>query len=273
MTEQIEKPGAQTQSLLTHSCEILRADFNAVSFDRHFHDTFSIGFVTSGLNAFSYRGRRVEVPAGAVCIADPGEVHDGGLMRKPWSYVNIFVPAELFQVINSEDGTGGELAFRSGGITHKESCVRIFKLFEALFAGNSDQARIDELAILAFGHLLRHHAINCPQTVTHPKMGPIAELAIEIMRDYQGKEVSLALLSTETGVSRYSVIRAVSSSIGITPVAYMTQLRIERAKRLIWKGMPIAEAALEAGFSDQSHLTRAMKRRLGITPGQLKLIP
>jgi len=82
--------------------------------------------------------------------------------------------------------------------------------------------------------------------------------------------VPLSLLARETGLSRYGVIRAVSSAVGLTPVAYMIQLRVVRAKALIHAGMPLAEAALEAGFADQPHMTRAMKRHWGITPGGVK---
>ncbi len=141
-------------------------------------------------------------------------------------------------------------------------------MFRILFIDNPDRTQVDELAILAFTHLLSHH-LACDHTVSRPGAGPIAKRAIEIMTDYRGKGISLGQLANETGVSRYAVIRAVSSAIGITPVTYMTQLRITRAKQLIRDGMPIAETAVEAGFSDQSHLTRVMKRYMGITPGSL----
>ena len=48
---------------------------------------------------------------------------------------------------------------------------------------------------------------------------------------------------------------------------YVEQLRVQRARQLIEGGTPIATAAVAAGFSDQSHLTRRFKRTLGITPG------
>lgn len=260
---------AQMLNILDHPCEILTADFNKSSFDRHFHETFSIGLVTSGMNAFSYRGRHIEVPAGAICIADPGEVHDGGLAGCPWSYINIFVPIGLFHTLLLELDGQRQVAFQTGGIKDKLSRLHLARLFKAALAAGTDKAKIDELAILAFGHLLRHYLVDRPQ-ITQAIKGSIANRAIEVMRDCAGKEVSLALLSAETGVSRYAVIRAVSASTGITPVAYMTQLRIHRAKQLIRDGVPIAGAAIEAGFSDQSHLTRAMKRLTGITPGKIK---
>jgi AraC-like DNA-binding protein len=43
---------------------------------------------------------------------------------------------------------------------------------------------------------------------------------------------------------------------------------VHKAKDLLLNGTPIAEAALEAGFFDQSHLNRVFKKFHGVTPGQ-----
>ena len=48
--------------------------------------------------------------------------------------------------------------------------------------------------------------------------------------------------------------------------------RVGEAKRLLEAGTAPAEAALEAGFSDQSHLTNQFKRLIGLTPGQYAAI-
>jgi AraC-like DNA-binding protein len=48
------------------------------------------------------------------------------------------------------------------------------------------------------------------------------------------------------------------------------QERVRRAKALLRAGRTPAEAAAEAGFSDQSHLTRHFKRLLGFTPGRYR---
>lgn len=44
---------------------------------------------------------------------------------------------------------------------------------------------------------------------------------------------------------------------------YLTSLRVESAREALASGASCAEAALAAGFSDQAHLTRAFKERLG----------
>ena len=261
---------AKILNVLEYPCEIITADFNSSPFDRHFHHTFSIGFITKGMNTFSYRGQTINVPTGAVCIADPGEVHDGGLAGMPWSYINIFVPISLFKDLNIEEETHRQVVFQTGGISNYKSCLLVSSLLKALLSNHNDQLRIDELAILTFNHLLNNHIVDSIQNTKKPEGSPIAKRALEMINDFKGKEVSLTLLGKEIGVSRYSVIRAVYSSIGLTPVSYMIQLRVEHAKSLIVNGMPIAEAAVETGFSDQPHLTREMKRRLGVTPGKFK---
>ena len=47
--------------------------------------------------------------------------------------------------------------------------------------------------------------------------------------------------------------------------------RLEQARRLIRDGHGLAEAALQAGFADQSHMTRLFGRQFGYTPGAWQL--
>jgi AraC-like DNA-binding protein len=62
--------------------------------------------------------------------------------------------------------------------------------------------------------------------------------------------------------------RVFKDGVGLTPHAYQDQLRVRLAKQLLAQQAPIAQAAVEAGFYDQAHLTRHFKRAVGITPGR-----
>jgi len=55
---------------------------------------------------------------------------------------------------------------------------------------------------------------------------------------------------------------------GLTPHTYLTQIRLRAARELLRRGSPLAEAALAAGFYDQSALHRHFKRAYAITPRQ-----
>lgn len=66
--------------------------------------------------------------------------------------------------------------------------------------------------------------------------------------------------------SPFQHIRRFKKDVGLTPHQYRIQDRIRTAKRLLANSVPIAEAALEAGFYDQSHLNRCFHRSIGMTP-------
>ena len=55
---------------------------------------------------------------------------------------------------------------------------------------------------------------------------------------------------------------------GLPPHAYLLQLRLGHAKRLLAAGEAPAAVAAAVGFVDQSHLSRRFKGAFGITPGQ-----
>jgi AraC-like DNA-binding protein len=81
---------------------------------------------------------------------------------------------------------------------------------------------------------------------------------------------SLAELAGLSGVSRFQLLRGFAREIGTTPHAYLVQHKVRLARRLLATGRSPADAALQAGFADQSHMTRAFVRQFGITPGRYK---
>jgi AraC-like DNA-binding protein len=77
---------------------------------------------------------------------------------------------------------------------------------------------------------------------------------------------SLASLATDLGLSRYQLLRAFRTTMGIPPYAWLAQYRVNRARALLESGLRPAEVAPLVGFADQAHLTRWFRRVLGVTP-------
>jgi AraC-like DNA-binding protein len=81
---------------------------------------------------------------------------------------------------------------------------------------------------------------------------------------------TLAELAALSGVSRFQLLRGFAHEVGTTPHAYLVQRRVRLARQLLAAGRSPATAAMLAGFADQSHMTRAFVRHVGITPGRYK---
>ena len=85
--------------------------------------------------------------------------------------------------------------------------------------------------------------------------------------------VRLRDVAAEVGVHPVYCARAFRRATGCTVSVYIQLLRLVDAGRLILdEGRPLAEAALRAGFADQSHFTRTCSRVLGFTPGRLRRV-
>ena len=115
--------------------------------------------------------------------------------------------------------------------------------------------------------MLRGHA---SQVVDEAAAMP-ARQRLQRVRDRLGDDPlnvpDLATLADSVGLSRFQLLRQFERAFGLTPFAWLLQLRAERARALIRDGLALAEAAAACGFADQSHMTRTFGRHFGYTPG------
>ncbi len=78
----------------------------------------------------------------------------------------------------------------------------------------------------------------------------------------------MAELAADAGLSRFELVRRFGQQNGVTPHAFQTNLRVDRARGLLATGVPPAEVAAVCGFADQAHLSRVFKRAVGVSPGR-----
>jgi AraC-like DNA-binding protein len=82
------------------------------------------------------------------------------------------------------------------------------------------------------------------------------------------RDVSLSELAKACGSSPFHLARAFNVQLGLPPHAYLNNLRVMHAKRMIRTGTALAEVAYAVGYCDQSHLNRRFKKIVGVTPSQ-----
>ncbi|MDB5460619.1 MAG: AraC family transcriptional regulator [Caulobacteraceae bacterium] len=136
----------------------------------------------------------------------------------------------------------------------------------------SSQMYVDYLARLLAAHLLRKHS-SLADTVIAPLGGlsrAQVERAIDYMESNLCEPLTLADVANASGLSPSHFARRFKSATGAPPHQYLISMRVERAKRLLLQREPIAEIALECGFSHQEHLTRVFRRLTGVTPASFR---
>ncbi|MBN1504162.1 MAG: helix-turn-helix transcriptional regulator [Candidatus Eisenbacteria bacterium] len=81
---------------------------------------------------------------------------------------------------------------------------------------------------------------------------------------------SVAQLGALLGVSREHLSRSFKKHLGCSVWAFMTALRVERAKELLCGDTTVKQVAKEVGFGSSSSLGRAFVRSLGVQPAQYR---
>jgi AraC-like DNA-binding protein len=236
------------------------------SFPRHTHEQFGIGVIERGAQK-SHSGRGpVEAGPGNTITVNPGEVHDGspiGDDGRAWKmlYIEPDILAEV--MLDMTDGGSQAFEFTSPVLTGTQIAGLFLEAFDAL-TGQSASPLGQEEVFLALLSTVRLESVRAG---TRSAIDPAISRARELIDDRPAAPVTLAELARESGMSRFQLLRGFASATGMTPHAYQVQRRTQLARRLIAGGAPLAGAAMDSGFADQSHMTRSFSRRFGITPG------
>ncbi|HKX10613.1 MAG TPA: AraC family transcriptional regulator [Stellaceae bacterium] len=99
---------------------------------------------------------------------------------------------------------------------------------------------------------------------------PIAR-ALEIIAARYAEPLTVAEIARAAGMGLSRFHEQFRSEIGLTPAEQLAATRLDHAEDLLRETrLPIAEIALEVGFSDQTALTRCFRRRRGVTPAALR---
>jgi len=233
------------------------------SFPRHTHDEYGIGVILSGAQR-SWSGiGLVESFPGDVISVNPGELHDGHPVDRAvrcWRII-YFDPVTLAQRLAPD--AAREIEFISPNLREPGLGHWVNLLFDRL-THNTDGLGIEEIVSYLVGRLVSKDRPECDR---RNYSAPVRKARKRIDEDPSG-QVSLAELAGLSGVSRYQIVRAFARELGVTPYAYVIQRRVRLARQLLVSGATLVEAALRAGFADQSHLTRAFARQYGVPPGR-----
>jgi AraC-like DNA-binding protein len=92
------------------------------------------------------------------------------------------------------------------------------------------------------------------------------QVAREFLHSKVSERISLEDMAREACLSRYHLHRAFMRTFGETPHAYLTTLRLNRARSLLKNGYSVTDASLEVGFSSMSAFSRLFRARFGIRP-------
>jgi AraC-like DNA-binding protein len=253
--------------------ERLEAFFTGHAYDDHRHDTYAFGLTMSGVQCFDYRGARRDSVTGQVIVLHPDESHNGRAgIDDGFRYRMIYVAPHL--IADALQDRVRHLPFRRDVVSNDA------RLFHALVDVLGDIDR--PLEPMAQDHVVATLAdalLPSDQASSRKALGRPVRIdapAIDRVREYLDGQLAAApdsaALEAVSGLDRFTLARQFRRRIGTSPYHYLVMRRLDLARHRLLAGMKLADAALSAGFADQSHFTRQFKRAFGVTPGNWRIM-
>lgn len=235
-------------------------------FPNHFHEHYVIGFVENGERCLSCRNKEYTIEQGSVLLFNPGDNHacvqsDNGTLDYRGFNISKEVMLDLSEEVTGKRQLPG---FSRNVVCDEEAICYLRPLHEMVMNGVGEFGKEESLLFLIstliqnYGQPFESCISECRQEI---------EKACEFIDKHFTERIYLDQICRHAGLSKSTLLRAFTKAKGVTPYRYLETVRINEAKKLLQKGVPPLEAAIQTGFSDQSHFTNYFSSFIGLAPG------
>ena len=233
-------------------------------FPNHFHDYYVLGLVDAGERKLTCRNRTCTIGPGTVLLFQPGDNHGCTQCAGTLDYRGLNISVGTMEDLTEElTGTRKHLLFSQNVWTDDSLWTSLDTLHQLVLSGGEGLAK--EEALFSLFHHLLERCGGAPLEAAPVCRGEIAA-ACSFMESHYSERISLEQLCQCSGQSKSTLLRAFTREKGVTPYRYLQSIRIGAAKKLLEQGISPVDAALQTGFSDQSHFTRFFQLFIGLSP-------
>lgn len=235
-------------------------------FPNHFHEYYVIGFIEDGQRVLSCRNQEYTIANGDIVLFNPGDNHacvqsDDGTLDYRGFNITKEVMLDLAEEVTGRRELPG---FSKNVIFDEEVTCYLNPLHEQIMKGSCEFGKEENLLLLISLLIQRY---GQPFEKCIPECREEIEKACDFMEQHFADRIYLDQICRYAGLSKSTLLRAFTKSKGVTPYSYLENIRIGKAKKLLEQGVPPIEAAMQTGFSDQSHFTNYFNRFIGLAPG------
>jgi AraC-like DNA-binding protein len=233
-----------------------------------FHQSLALCFVEQGAFNVRHCGVRYSVGKGALLVAQSGEITSCEDFDGKSRHREFHCAPTVLQRIAEEIGerfTGGRI-FQSPFICDESLCRPFLKFHTKM---DSKPTAIESSSLLRefLGEMILRYGKRPAKTLRHGNERCAVKRVRDCLESCYAENLTLEELARIANLSPFHLVRVFRKEVGLPPHAYQTRLRLNHAKSLLAQAATIGEAALNAGFFDQSHFTNHFRKVFGYPPG------
>ncbi len=231
----------------------------------HFHPGFSLGLILSGQTRFKCCRDEHLAETGDMVLIEPEMVHSCIPIDGRARGFHMLYHARQWCLAQTKAPPSTGLKLKQRDLKAAEIFKRLLELVESIKAGEIEgESRLGPI----IGRLI---SANLEETGPASQTGDLSRKTRRLIAGDLEHRAKIGDVARRLGLRRESFIRQFRRGRGLTPGAFQQCLRLQEARRLMRRGSSISEAALAAGYVDQSHFHRMFVKYFSVTPRQYRL--
>lgn len=227
----------------------------------YFPKNYQIGLIQNGQGTFTVGQQEYIVKQGDTYFIKPELVHKGKPNRETgWTVSVINFKRQIIENL-LKDGANFSIfsSFRPQ--------INLTNKVEKLLSYFQTDISFEEANHFLYEFLEDNSDKEIKETKSVKNKEAVIRARQFIDNNYKSK-FSLDDLADEAFLSKFHLLRLFKQEIGLAPYAYQLQLKLNEARKLIFKKKSLTEVAYELGFNDQAHFIHTYKQFAELTPGE-----
>ncbi|MBQ8351819.1 MAG: helix-turn-helix domain-containing protein [Clostridia bacterium] len=232
---------------------ISKTDEGVCRYPLHTHPHTEIMYYLRGEGVLRLDGGQIPFSTGTVIIVPPGVLHGS---QAPGSFQNISVGGDFSHLFHIASPCA---------LKDNEACEGRM-LAEAIFRNRYGSEEYLDALCRAYACLLLQSIRPQDETAQ-----AVQEIIATLSRSFSDAETDVTALLRQSGYAEDYIRARFREITGLTPVSFLTRLRLDHARALLdiyGKELSVAEVSERCGFEDAAYFSRRFKRAFGFSPMQ-----
>ena len=247
----------------------------------HAHEHLELAFIMSGRGRYRIDDELYDVEEGDLLILNPGTYHQALVSAPACPATEFFIGASDFRFEGMEEN---HLDLRKRPVlrTDGELKQKLMRLIISM-CNEGETRRAGRYYMMQ--SLLVQFMLTVLRSEREPDLKPgksysfesinkkeIVSQIIDYFEQHYDEKLSLDIISENMYVSPFYISKIFKSVTGDTPIRYLIDIRLQKARELLEKypEMSVHEVAERTGYDDAYHFSKLFKKKYGISPSRVR---
>lgn len=228
------------------------------------YDSWFLIIPIQGSFVCSMQGKTWTISAGELCFFPPGVVFERQVLEPlTLHYIRVVWSYALEQETDSPYYWLGRIVVQDD--ERLQSTLQLLRTMEQIHVPDKREMVLHYVRDICLQCVMEHWKAQG----TSAKMiaDPVVAKAVEHMQHFYHTPLSIAELAAEYGLSHALFTRRFTIQMGVSPIAYLTDLRIQSAKALLAEtAYTVAQVAEACGYEDPFYFSKRFHQITGLSP-------